>query len=120
MATERMRSVLWTDGGLQLIDQRQLPTELVLMRCESVADVMHAIADMAVRGAPAIGAAGAFGLALGAKNFPATASSNKQELLAAVEQAKATIDSARPTAVNLTWGAYNGRSCDDFGGGHKC
>lgn len=104
MATERMRSVLWTDGGLQLIDQRKLPMELVLMRCETVEDVTRAIADMAVRGAPAIGAAGAFGLALGAKNFRATESSTKEDLLEAVEQAKATIDAARPTAVNLSWG----------------
>ncbi|KAF1782574.1 Methylthioribose-1-phosphate isomerase-like, N-terminal domain [Phytophthora cactorum] len=103
MAGERMRSVLWTDGGLQLIDQRKLPTELVLMRCETVDDVTCAIADMAVRGAPAIGAAGAFGLAIAAKNFQATASSTKEDLLKTVEQAKTTIDAARPTAVNLTW-----------------
>ncbi|CAI5736836.1 unnamed protein product [Peronospora destructor] len=103
MTNERMRSVLWTNGGLQLIDQRKLPMELVLMRCNTVDDVTHAITDMAVRGAPAIGAAGAFGLALGAKNFQATESSTREEFLKALEQAKATIDAARPTAVNLTW-----------------
>ncbi|POM63226.1 S-methyl-5-thioribose-1-phosphate isomerase, partial [Phytophthora palmivora] len=103
MAGERMRSVLWVDSGLQLIDQRKLPTELVLVRCETVEDVTRAIADMTVRGAPAIGAAGAFGLAIAAKNFPVTASSTKAELLTAVDQAKITIDAARPTAVNLTW-----------------
>ncbi|KAE8908381.1 Methylthioribose-1-phosphate isomerase 2 [Phytophthora fragariae] len=103
MAGERMRSVLWTDGGLQLIDQRKLPTELELMRCETVEAVTRAIADMTVRGAPAIGAAGAFGLAIGAKNFQATESSTKEDVLKAVEQAKTAIDAARPTAVNLTW-----------------
>lgn len=70
MASERMRSVLWKDGGLQLIDQRQLPKELVLVRCESVEQVKQAIFDMTVRGAPAIGAAGAFGLAIAARAFP--------------------------------------------------
>ncbi|CAI5707784.1 hypothetical protein KXD40_008240 [Peronospora effusa] len=103
MTNERMRSVLWTNGGLQLIDQRKLPTELVLMHCNTVHDVTRAITDMVVRGAPAIGAAGAFGLALGAKNFHATENSTPVEFLKALEQAKATIDAARPTAVNLTW-----------------
>lgn len=100
MARGRLRSVLWTDGGLQLIDQRKLPMELVLMRCETVEDVARAITDMAVRGAPAIGAAGAFGLAIAAKTFPATESS---DVVKAVEIAKAMIDATRPTAVNLTW-----------------
>ncbi|KAF1316086.1 S-methyl-5-thioribose-1-phosphate isomerase, partial [Globisporangium splendens] len=103
MASERMRSVLWKDGGLQLIDQRQLPKELVLMRCESVDEVKRAIFEMAVRGAPAIGAAGAFGLAIAARAFPITDASTKEELLDAIKRAKATIDDARPTAVNLVW-----------------
>ncbi|CAH0479173.1 unnamed protein product [Peronospora belbahrii] len=103
MSNNRMRSVLWTEDGLQLIDQRKLPTELVLMQCTTVEDVTRAIADMTVRGAPAIGAAGAFGLALGAKNFQATEHSTKEEFLKAMEQSKALIDAARPTAVNLTW-----------------
>lgn len=73
--TDRMRSVLWHDDALQLIDQRQLPAELVLMRCETVEAVHGAILDMAVRGAPAIGAAGAFGLAIAARAFPLVATS---------------------------------------------
>ncbi|TDH74011.1 hypothetical protein CCR75_003658 [Bremia lactucae] len=103
MAKERMRSVLWTNGGLQLIDQRQLPTEFVLMRCETVVDVTRAIKDMVVRGAPAIGAAGAFGLAIAAKTFPIVASTLKKDILEAVIEAKIMIDAARPTAVNLSW-----------------
>uniref|UniRef100_A0AAV1UBV0 Methylthioribose-1-phosphate isomerase n=1 Tax=Peronospora matthiolae TaxID=2874970 RepID=A0AAV1UBV0_9STRA len=108
MATSsRQRSVLWIDNGLQLIDQRKLPTELVLLQCKSVDDVTHAIADMVVRGAPAIGAAGAFGLVLGANHFVATqkaaGNGSTSDFVQAVEQAKATIDAARPTAVNLTW-----------------
>lgn len=67
-----MRSVQWESGALQLIDQRKLPAELVVMRCESVDAVTRAISDMAVRGAPAIGAAGAFGLAIAAQAFGAS------------------------------------------------
>jgi methylthioribose-1-phosphate isomerase len=67
-----MRSVLWKDNGLQLIDQRKLPSELVLMRCESVQEVHDAILHMAVRGAPAIGAAGAFGVAIAARTHTFT------------------------------------------------
>ncbi|CAI5718828.1 unnamed protein product [Hyaloperonospora brassicae] len=107
MPSTRLRSVLWTNNGLQLIDQRKLPAELVLLQCHSVDDVTRAIADMAVRGAPAIGAAGAFGLALGANAFVATHKAHGAgaiaDLLHAVDEAKATIDAARPTAVNLTW-----------------
>ncbi|TMW59385.1 hypothetical protein Poli38472_004454 [Pythium oligandrum] len=103
MATDRMRSVLWKDDGLQLIDQRMLPTELVVMRCETVEQVMIAIRDMAVRGAPAIGAAGAFGLAIAANAFVVTESATVDAFLKAIEEAKAFIDAARPTAVNLTW-----------------
>lgn len=73
-SSTRTRSVQWADGGLQLIDQRRLPAELVLTRCASVADVTRAITDMAVRGAPAIGAAGAFGLAIAAQAFGASGS----------------------------------------------
>ncbi|RLN80864.1 hypothetical protein BBJ28_00025517, partial [Nothophytophthora sp. Chile5] len=107
-----MRSVQWTDGALQLIDQRKLPAALVLMRCETVEDVTRAISEMAVRGAPAIGAAGAFGLALAAQNFRATESSSTEDLLAAILQAKTTIDAARPTAVNLTWGTPDSTVAD--------
>ena len=111
MPSTRLRSVLWTNNGLQLIDQRKLPAELVLLQCHSVDDVTRAIADMAVRGAPAIGAAGAFGLALGANDFVATHKARGAgaiaDLLHAVDEAKATIDAARPTAVNLTWGTSN-------------
>ena len=113
MTTERMRSVLWTNDGLQLLDQRKLPTELVVMRCNTVTDVTRAITDMVVRGAPAIGAAGAFGLALAAMNFYVTESSTGEAFLNALEQAKATIDAARPTAVNLTWGTRPGPSMVD-------
>lgn len=78
-----------------MIDQRQLPGELVLFQATNVAETVKAIKDMAVRGAPAIGAAGAFGLALAAFASTATTAS---DLLAHLEDVKRTLDASRPTA----------------------
>jgi methylthioribose-1-phosphate isomerase len=77
------------DGALLLLDQTRLPGEEVWLRCSSPGEVAAAIARLAVRGAPAIGVAAAYGLALA----PA------DEFAAAAEQ----LASARPTAVNLRW-----------------
>ncbi|KAI9908916.1 hypothetical protein PsorP6_014534 [Peronosclerospora sorghi] len=102
--SERIRSVQWTPNGLQLVDQRKLPSEFQLVLCTTVDDVVRAISDMVVRGAPAIGAAGAFGLAVCAKEVTMQNKSiTTHELLAAIEQAKTRLDGARPTAVNLMW-----------------
>ena len=81
-----------------MIDQRKLPAVLELLECHSVEDVFQAIRQMAIRGAPAIGVAGAFGCALAAKNMK-----ESDELLEVLEQAKEKLDKARPTAVNLAW-----------------
>ena len=61
------RPVFWRDGCLVMIDQRDLPGALTLFSVADVAGTVTAIKDMAVRGAPAIGAAGAFGLAIAAR-----------------------------------------------------
>lgn len=82
-------------GAIWMIDQRQLPGELVLFQATNVAETVKAIKDMAVRGAPAIGAAGAFGLALAAFASSATTAA---ELLAHLEDVKRTLDASRPTA----------------------
>ncbi len=74
-----------------LLDQRRLPEEEVELECRSAAEVAEAIRTLAIRGAPAIGVAAAYGYALAAA---------RGEDLAAVE---AVLASARPTAVNLTW-----------------
>ena len=60
------RPVYWADGCLHLLDQRELPAAFTLFAVHTVAETIRAIKDMAVRGAPAIGAAGAFGLVLAA------------------------------------------------------
>ena len=70
------RPVYWSgalrDGCLRLLDQRELPAAFTLFSVETVTETIRAIKDMAVRGAPAIGAAGAFGLALAARASVAT------------------------------------------------
>ena len=65
------RSVYWAEGKLFLIDQRLLPGEFRIVASETLDDVVRKIKDMTVRGAPAIGAAGAFALVLAANNSTA-------------------------------------------------
>jgi len=74
-----------------LLDQRRLPDEEVELECRSVADVVMAIRELAIRGAPAIGVAAAYALAL--------ADARGEDL----EEAAALLTAARPTAVNLAW-----------------
>jgi len=95
-----MRTVEWHEGRVRMIDQRKLPWELELVEYDNYADVAHAITDMVVRGAPAIGAAAAFGIALAAQQFDAA---NRQELVRYLEEAASVMRAARPTAVNLAW-----------------
>ncbi|MBI3959935.1 MAG: S-methyl-5-thioribose-1-phosphate isomerase [Chloroflexi bacterium] len=95
-----MRTVFWEDSKVKMIDQRLLPGEFVIAEFETVAGVARSITEMYVRGAPAIGATGAFGMALAAQNSAAT---DRDGLLADLAAAKATLDAARPTAVNLSW-----------------
>jgi methylthioribose-1-phosphate isomerase len=89
-------SIAWADGALVVIDQRALPHELRELRITTVDEVIEAIKTLAIRGAPAIGVAGAFGVVLAAQAYPDDG--DKVELEAA------RIASARPTAVNLAWG----------------
>jgi methylthioribose-1-phosphate isomerase len=97
---ETVRSVQWHDGTVRLIDQRLLPTEFQLINLSTVPEVAHAIRDMAVRGAPAIGATAAFGMALAAQRSGAT---TRQALLGDLQSAAEILLAARPTAVNLAW-----------------
>mmetsp|Transcript_30303 Transcript_30303/g.50945 ORF Transcript_30303/g.50945 Transcript_30303/m.50945 type:complete len:362 (-) Transcript_30303:31-1116(-) len=95
-----VRSVEWHDGVVKLIDQRVLPHEFVVKDYTTVEDIAKAIKDMVVRGAPAIGVTGAFGMALAAKNF---SGSSRDDLIKLLKTTKDTLDAARPTAVNLMW-----------------
>ena len=95
-----MRTVFWEDNQLKMIDQRILPGRFEVVSYKDHKSVAHAITDMVVRGAPAIGAAAAFGLALAGYE---SASSLTRDLLADLRAASATLKAARPTAVNLAW-----------------
>lgn len=89
---DTIRAVHWRGDHLSLLDQRRLPFEEVFVDCRSAAEVAQAIRDLAVRGAPAIGIAAAWGVVLAAQQDPAT-----------LDQAMATLRASRPTAVNLMW-----------------
>jgi methylthioribose-1-phosphate isomerase len=89
-------SVGWDQGALVVIDQRALPHELLQLRITTVDEVIDAIKTLAIRGAPAIGVSGAFGVVLAAFAYP--------DDFEKVELEAARIASARPTAVNLAWG----------------
>ena len=95
-----MRTVFWQDGHVQLIDQRLLPARTVVASFGTVEEVAFAIRDMVVRGAPAIGATGAYGMVVAAQ---ASRAGDGAGLLADLVAAKAVLDAARPTAVNLSW-----------------
>ncbi len=95
-----MRTIEWDDGVVKMIDQRKLPEELVIVEFTSYQEVARAIKEMYIRGAPAIGAAAAFGLALCARNSRAK---TRTELLADLDNAAADLLETRPTAVNLSW-----------------
>jgi methylthioribose-1-phosphate isomerase len=88
-------TLAWVDGALELIDQTRLPHDEVVVRCTTVDMVIDSIKRLAVRGAPAIGVAGAYGVALAASTHDPLA--EPAAFAADVER----ISSARPTAVNL-------------------
>ena len=95
-----MRTVYWQDGQVKMIDQRLLPGEELIAEFATVPEVARSISQMYVRGAPAIGATAAYGMALAAHLSQAR---DPDGLLNDLRQAKKTLDAARPTAVNLSW-----------------
>ncbi|MDE2590655.1 MAG: S-methyl-5-thioribose-1-phosphate isomerase, partial [Patescibacteria group bacterium] len=96
-----LRTVEWKDNAVVMIDQTRLPNELVYVKYADYKDVADAIRNLVVRGAPAIGVSGAFGLALAALQSKAT---DKENLIKDLEQAKKILFETRPTAINLAWG----------------
>ena len=88
---DRIRAVQWQGGHLRLLDQRLLPCEERWIDCVDASQITQAIKDLAVRGAPAIGIAAAWGVALAAKQGEP------------LDEVLATLRAARPTAVNLMW-----------------
>ena len=98
-----MRTIWWDEKSraVGMIDQTLLPERLEDILVSSVGDLCEAIQSLRVRGAPALGAAGAYGVALAAARSAAT---DPAALLEEVEEAAGVIRAARPTAVNLSWG----------------
>ena len=87
-----VETIVWTDAGVVMIDQRRLPSEEVYVTCRNYNEVAEAIRSMVIRGAPAIGVAAAMGVALGVLRGDAE-----------FDEICDTLASTRPTAVNLFW-----------------
>src|SRR5262245_8027314 len=93
-------TIRWEDGRVVLLDQTRLPDEETYLACETPDELIDAIRRLAVRGAPAIGVAGGYGVALAAHRAKSTeAAAFRRE----IEPDIAKLRAARPTAVNLAW-----------------
>ncbi len=94
-------TIEWVGGAVRMIDQRRLPGELAFLTATTVGELCEAITTLAVRGAPALGVAGAMGVALAA---------HRGEDL---DDAARRLEATRPTAVNLAWGVRRARAAAD-------
>jgi len=97
---DRIRPIRWTGDTLELLDQRKLPFTVEYTICRTSGDVADAIHALAVRGAPAIGIAAAFGVVLAAREIEALDGS---EAAVTLQPPLRQLNAARPTAVNLGW-----------------
>jgi methylthioribose-1-phosphate isomerase len=94
------RTIEWQNGTVVTIDQTKLPEETLILKMKTCAEVAEAIKTMKIRGAPLLGAAAAFALALTAYNSKAQ---DRTELIGELEKSAETLRKTRPTAVNLFW-----------------
>jgi methylthioribose-1-phosphate isomerase len=108
-----LRTIEMNNGVVTMIDQRKLPRQFEMIECRDYRAVARAIKDMTIRGAPAIGAAAAFGLALAARGSRA---STRELLLRELEEADQVLRATRPTAVNLGWALDRMMRCARTGG----
>lgn len=95
-----IKTISWTDGTVVMIDQNALPLKEEYLSCRSYVDVIAAIKDMTIRGAPAIGVAAAMGIALGMQDHRI---SSKEDMQATFYRICDEFSRARPTAINLFW-----------------
>jgi methylthioribose-1-phosphate isomerase len=95
-----IRPIQWASGKLRLLDQTRLPLEQVTLELGHHQQVVDAIREMRIRGAPAIGVAAAYAVAMAAREITAT---DRTKFLARLRDAASAIAAARPTAVNLQW-----------------
>lgn len=99
--TDLPPTVAWIggeDGFLQLLDQTRLPETVAVRRCDDARSVFDAIRELCVRGAPAIGVAGAYGVCVSARPLRSS-----PEFLRGTRESAEFLKSSRPTAVNLAW-----------------
>lgn len=108
MTHASLAPVRWDGDALVLLDQRLLPLQERYLHCTTYPEVVDAIATMVVRGAPAIGIAGAFGVVLAARAAAGMAAPAQTGFMAAALQA---LREARPTAVNLAWAVDRMAAC---------
>ncbi|MCW5622944.1 MAG: S-methyl-5-thioribose-1-phosphate isomerase, partial [Burkholderiales bacterium] len=108
MSSSRVATLRWDDQRLLLIDQRVLPLEERYVACSSADEVAAAIRNMVVRGAPAIGCAAAYGVALEAMRL---ATQGQSTFLADLRDAFTRLAHSRPTAVNLAWALERMQRC---------
>ena len=95
-----VKTLSWENGVLTLLDQTKLPVEVINEPQETIEQVWDSIKKLKVRGAPAIGIAGAYGLLYGVKDLQ---EADTREFLKILKEKAAYLDSSRPTAVNLSW-----------------
>jgi methylthioribose-1-phosphate isomerase len=100
--SEEVQPIRWRGDRLELLDQRLLPDQAVYLTCRTAAEVAAAIRDMVVRGAPAIGCAAAFGIALEKKSGRP------------LEAAFKALAASRPTAINLFWALERMKKAEDL------
>jgi methylthioribose-1-phosphate isomerase len=93
-----IRAIEWLNGKIRILDQSKLPREQIFADLDNYQDVVLAIKEMRVRGAPAIGVAAAYGIALGASGIK---TASKDEFLTQLNQVMQAFAASRPTAVNL-------------------
>jgi len=96
----KLKAIEWISGKVRIIDQTMLPREEVYLELSDYRDMASAIKEMRIRGAPAIGVAAAYGMALGAQGLE---TESKEEFRAKLRSISQTLAATRPTAVNLFW-----------------
>ncbi len=97
----RLKTIEWINNAARIVDQTKLPTELHYRDIITIEEMFEAIRTLAIRGAPAIGVAAAFGLYLGVRDFPE--SGTRDSLVKNLHAKSDYLNAARPTAVNLKW-----------------
>ncbi|MBI4186938.1 MAG: S-methyl-5-thioribose-1-phosphate isomerase [Chloroflexi bacterium] len=100
MGDERARPIEWLGDHVRLLDQTRLPGEEVYLELDSYQGLAEAIRELRIRGAPAIGVAAAYGMALAALKIEA---GSRDDFLTRLRRASRALAATRPTAVNLRW-----------------